>query len=134
MATLVARVLTGTILVVFGLNAFIPMLPFPPLGEAGQAFLGALLASGFLPIVKGLEVLSGVLILIPRTSPLGVVLVAPLVVAILLFHVLLSPDTIALAAVLGLGWLYLVKSYFANYRSIFAAPATPPITTIDPSR
>ncbi|MEZ6066709.1 MAG: hypothetical protein R3B90_13620 [Planctomycetaceae bacterium] len=47
---------------------------------------------------------------------------------------LFSPDTIAVAAVLGLGWLCLVKSYFANYRSILAAPVTPPITMLDPAR
>ena len=87
----------------------------PPSGVAGQ-FLGALFVSKHLLVVSALQVISGVLLLINRYVPLALTILAPIVVNILLYHLLMNPTGLELAffvTVLG-------GVVFANVRSAFA--------------
>jgi uncharacterized membrane protein YphA (DoxX/SURF4 family) len=72
-----ARLLLGGIFFVFGLNGFLGFLPQPPLSDAGGAFLGALAATGYMfPLIKGTEVVAGLLLLGNRFVPLAITLLA----------------------------------------------------------
>ncbi len=73
-ATIIARVLLGLIFVVFGSNAFLHFLPMPPLpqGVAGE-YLHAFFVSGYVYFIGGLQVLGGLLLLIGRFVPLGLI-------------------------------------------------------------
>jgi len=42
----ITRVLLALILVIFGLNKFFNFLPMPPMPEAAQGFMGALIETG----------------------------------------------------------------------------------------
>ena len=110
-ATTVSRYLLGLIFFVFGLNGFLHFLPTPPIpGEAG-AFIGALIASGFLmPVVKLVETTAGALLLANRFVPLSLALLAPIVVAINGFHIALAP------AGGGVAYLSLVLELFLAFR------------------
>lgn len=110
-ATTTARYLLGLIFFVFGLNGFLHFLPAPPIpGEAG-AFIGALVASGFLmPLVKLVETTAGALLLANRFVPLSLALLAPIVVAINGFHLALAP------AGGGAAYLSLVLELFLAFR------------------
>jgi uncharacterized membrane protein YphA (DoxX/SURF4 family) len=58
----------GLLFLVFGLNfwlKFIP-IPSPEQGSLAAGFMGALYTSGFLTVVKGLEVLGAILLLAGR--------------------------------------------------------------------
>jgi hypothetical protein len=58
---------------------------------ASAAFMGALRDSGFmLPAMAATYLLGGLALIVPRTAPLGVVLLAPVVGIILLFHLNLT--------------------------------------------
>ena len=60
----VARILLGSIFVVFGLNGFFHFLPQPPAPPRAMAFGGALAATGyFFPLLKATEVTAGALLL-----------------------------------------------------------------------
>lgn len=110
----------------FGLNGFLHFLPAPPLaGEAG-AFIGALLASGFLmPLVKLVETTGGALLLANRFVPLSLALLAPIVVAINGFHIALAPAGGG-AAYLSLALeLFLAFGYRDAYWPMLKARATP---------
>ncbi|WP_437682057.1 hypothetical protein [Sorangium sp. So ce131] len=88
----VARVLLGLMLFVFGLNGFLGFIPPPAVPERAAAFLEALTATGYMvPLIKGVEVAAGALLLANRFVPLALVLVAPNVVNIVLFHLVLAP-------------------------------------------
>jgi uncharacterized membrane protein YphA (DoxX/SURF4 family) len=88
----VARSLLGLIFLVFGLNFFFGFLPQPPVPEAALPFLGGLAASGYVfPVIKVLEVVTGVALLANRFVPLSLALLAPIVVNIFAFHALLAP-------------------------------------------
>src|ERR1700682_6284266 len=103
---LIARFLLGIIFLVFGLNGFLHFIPAsPPSGTAGQ-FVGALFVSHYLIVVFLFQLISAVLLLINRYVPLALTLLAPVIVNILLFHVLMAPSGLLLAlVVMGLGIL-----------------------------
>lgn len=124
-----ARVLLGLVFTVFGLNGFFNFLPQPPMPEAAGAFLGALAATGYMfPLIKGTEVVAGVLLLGNRFVPLALALLAPVVVNIVAFHAVLAPGGMALPlVVLGLE-LTLAWSYRDAFRSMLAARSSPAVT------
>ncbi|RJQ22454.1 DoxX protein [Candidatus Woesearchaeota archaeon] len=91
-----ARILLGAILVFAGGMYFAMMaglLPPPPAMEgAAGAFMEGLMASGYLmTVVKVLEVVFGLLLLFNQWTKLVLVLLAPLSVNFVLFHVFLAP-------------------------------------------
>jgi uncharacterized membrane protein YphA (DoxX/SURF4 family) len=116
---IVARLLFGLMLVVFGLNGFLRFLPQPPMAPQAGAFAGALFQTGYMfPLIKGVEVLVGVLLLTNRLVPLALALIAPNVVNIVLFHTFLDPHGIAPALLILAFELYLAWAYRASYRSM----------------
>lgn len=114
--TLIARNLLGLIFVVFGLNGFLHFIPMPPpTGLAGQYF-SVLSASHYMVPVFLLQLIGGVLLLANRFVPLALVLLAPVIVNILLFHSLMAPEGLPLALIVTVLWLIV----FARLRSAFA--------------
>lgn len=90
---LIARILLGLIFFVFGLNGFFQFIPMPPLPEPAMNFMGALMATGyFLPVLKATEVVAGLMLLSGFYVPLALILLAPIIVQILLFHTFIVPD------------------------------------------
>ena len=71
-SAITARIVLGLIYFVFGLNFFFHFIPMPPsAGSASDAFMGGLFQSGyFFPMLKGIEVISGALLLIGIFVPL----------------------------------------------------------------
>jgi uncharacterized membrane protein YphA (DoxX/SURF4 family) len=102
---LIARILLGLIFLVFGMNGFLHFIPMGqmPSGTAGQ-FLGALFQSHYLYVVSALQVAGGVLLLVNRYVPLGLVLLGPVIVNILLYHVLMDRSGLPLAIVVVILW------------------------------
>ena len=79
--------LLALVFIIFGLNFFLHFLPMPPMdGDAG-VFAGLLYKSGYLTIVKLLEVSIGILLVIKPTRALALLLIVPLIVNILLFEI-----------------------------------------------
>lgn len=117
-----ARILLGIIFLVFSLNYWLKFIPIPPAaeGSAAAGFMGAIYGSGFLALVKVLQLISAVLLLTGRYTNLALTLLGPIVVNILLFHVLIKQSDHALSfviAVLALVVLIGQKNYL---KAIFA--------------
>jgi hypothetical protein len=103
-----AQALLGLIFLVFGLNGFFHFLPMPELPEPAASFMGALMATGyFMVMLKIVEVVAGLLLLIRKLPALALVLLAPIVVNILVFHLFLAPSGLPLALVLVILEAYL---------------------------
>src|SRR6266700_6520678 len=115
--TIIARVLLGLVFVIFGSNAFLHFLPMPPLpqGVTGE-YLHAFFASGYVYFIGGLQVLGGLLLLIGRFVPLGLTILGAIIVNILIFHTLMSPEGFPPALVVTALELFLVW----RYREAFA--------------
>jgi uncharacterized membrane protein YphA (DoxX/SURF4 family) len=111
-----ARILLGLNFFIFGLNGFVGFIKLPPMsGHAGE-FIGAMVATKYMWVVKGLEVVGGALLLLGRV-PLGLTLLGPVVVNIVLFDALMDRKSFPMAAVIG------ALSLFLLWRNQEAFPA-----------
>jgi putative oxidoreductase len=120
-AVLVARILLGLIFVFFGLNGLLNFLPSPPIpGVAGQ-YVGALVASHYVLAVAALQVIGGILLLIGRYIPLGLVILAPIIVNILLFHITMAPASIGPGVLATVLWIIVFVGVRRAFDGIFAA-------------
>lgn len=128
-----ARTLLGLVFFVFGLNGFFHFMPQPPLPEAALPFVGGLAKAGyFFPLLKGTEVLAGVLLLSGRFVPLALTLLAPIVVNIAAFHLFLAPSLGMVAMLLALE-IYLAWAYRDAFAPLFHAKSAP-VTAPDSER
>src|SRR5437899_11244634 len=90
-ASTIARYLAGVIFLVFGLNGFLNFIPLPPPGGIAGQFMGALYASHYLWVIFPFQLLAAVLLLVTRSVPLTVAILAPVIVNILSFHASIAP-------------------------------------------
>lgn len=121
----IARVLLGLIFFVFGANFFFHFLPMPPMSGPAGEFVGALFASGYVMVlVKGVETVAGALLLANRFVPLALTLLAPIIVGIAGFHLVLAPDVVTVSALLGLE-LYLAYVYREAFAPMLRARTEP---------
>ncbi len=130
-AVTLVRVLFGLAFAVFGLDGFLHFMPQPtsPPPEGAMAFGIALLKSGYMfPLIKGTELAAGLLLLTRRFAPLGLVLLAPVLVNIVAFHLFLAPEGLGIALVLVAVELGLAWAYRAAFRPLLSATATTPRT------
>lgn len=110
---MVVRILLGLILLVFGLNKFLQFMPMPETTPEAGALMGAFMAVGYMfPLIAITEIVVGALLLINKVKPLALVMLVPLVVNILLFHIFLDPAGIgagALVAILHIALIVMNK-------------------------
>lgn len=117
--TLVTRVVLGLIFLVFGLNGFLHFIPMPPMPSEAMAFMMALAKTGYMiPLIKATEIIGGFFVLTGLYLPLGLVLLAPVVINITLFHLILAPDGLVMALVILVLELYLAYTYKDNFSHI----------------
>jgi hypothetical protein len=120
-----ARVLLGLVFFAFGLDGFLHFVPQPDpstMPPGSVALAGALMASGYMfPLIKGTEVVVGALLLANRFVPLALVLLAPVMVNIVLFHAFLAPAGIGLTIVLVALQLFLAWTHRSAYRPLLTA-------------
>jgi putative oxidoreductase len=116
----VARILLGLLFFVFGLNGFLQFMPNPPPTPAAGAFFGALIATHYMFfLIFGAQVLGGALLLVGVAVPFALVLLAPVVVNIVFFHIFLSPGLLPMALVVAALELLLAWHYRAAFAPLF---------------
>jgi putative oxidoreductase len=116
---IIVRILLGLIFVFFGSNGFLHFLPMPPLpqGVTGE-YLHAFFASGYVYVISGFQVAGGLLLLIGRFVPLGLTILAAIIVNIWTFHLLMAPEGLPPAVVVTILELFLVWSYRDRFAGI----------------
>jgi uncharacterized membrane protein YphA (DoxX/SURF4 family) len=122
-----ARIALGLIFSVFGLNGFLQFIPQPPHPGAAGAFLGALAATGYMfPLIKGTEVIAGLLLLSGRAVPFALTLLAPIVVNIVAFHLFFEPATLLLPLFTLAAGVYLAWTEREVFAPLFASRKSRP--------
>jgi putative oxidoreductase len=112
----ISRFLLALVFTIFGLNGFLHFIPMPPPTGVAAQFMGAMFVSKYLLFVFTIQLIAGVLLFSNRYVPLALTLLAPVIVNILLFHVLMNPAGLGLAIFVAILWGVL----FASVRSAFA--------------
>ncbi|HEY2665056.1 MAG TPA: hypothetical protein VGI47_11995 [Candidatus Binataceae bacterium] len=120
--TLVARILLGLVFTVFGLNGFLHFIPNGPMPQPAIDFFGALLATGYMiRIIFLAQLIGGVLLLTGVAVPLGLVLLAPIILNIFFFHLFLAPGGLPVAfAVIALE-VFLAWRYQNSFAPLFSS-------------
>jgi putative oxidoreductase len=121
-AALVARILLGLLFVFAGVMKFVPMKAQIPPGLAGQ-YTTVLMQSHILHVVGALEVIGGLLLVVGRFVPLGLVILGPILVNILLVDILLDSQGLIVGIVCVLLWGLVYWRHREAFAGIFAAKA-----------
>lgn len=125
--TKIIRFVLGLILILFGANKLIMIfngtgfMPTPALPENASDFMTSLGATGYiLPVVGALEVYIGILLVLKKWVPFALILLAPISVNILLFHVFLdlSGGMIGALVVALLNGILIYK-HWPQFKSLF---------------
>ena len=105
------RFLLGGMFLFSGLNGLLHFAPMPPMPPAAGAFLGAMVATGYLlPLLKITEIAAAALLLSGRYVPLALAVLAPVLVNVVAFHAALAPQGLAVPLVLLAAEIYLAWS------------------------
>lgn len=130
--TLIARLLFGLAFTVFGLNGVLmvfgkPFMPPPKeMPEAAASFFQALTNSRYMmPLIGGTQLVSGLLIFTGVLTPLGLALLAPVVVNIVLYHHYVDPSGLGIAYVVLALELFLAYAYGPAFRGVLNPGAKP---------
>ena len=120
-AAFVSRVLLGLLLISGGINNLLGRNPVPNPTPEGDWFLGVLQQTGYLlHAVAFTEILVGVLLLSGYFLPLALVLFAPILLNIALFHLFLQFAGVEAALVAAALYAHLVYVHRDRFAGILA--------------
>ena len=118
--TTILRMLLGVSLLIFGINKFIAFIPIFDMAPAAANFMESLNSTGYvLYVVASLELLIGGLLLFKKWVPFALILLAPIVVNILLFHLFLDVSGMFVAVFMLTITGVLIYKYWKSYTSLF---------------
>lgn len=118
--TKLMRILLGAILVIFGLNKFLNFIPAPELPENADSFINSLASTGYvLQVVGVIEVLIGLLLLLNKWVAFALVVLVPISVNILLFHLFLDIPGISGALLVTVFNGILMYKLWPKYKPLF---------------
>lgn len=117
----IVQVILGLLLIVFGVNKFLNFMPSPEnMPQAATDFMVSINNTGYLfKFIGFVEIVSGILILINKWVPFALLLIAPIVVNIILFHLALDLGSIMPGAVILILVVYLFYSYWNKFKPLF---------------
>ncbi len=118
-----ARIFLALIYFVFGFGYFLMPEPdmsmFPP---KAIAFMAALLATGyFLPFLKIVEGICGVMLFSKRWTPLSLVILAPITINILLYGIFIDQSGLVMQIPMVIASVYLMWYNKDKYAPLFKA-------------
>ncbi|MDB4174802.1 DoxX family membrane protein [Flavobacteriaceae bacterium] len=118
--TTILRMLLGVSLLIFGMNKFFAFIPIFDMAPAAANFMESLNSTGYvLYVVACLELLIGGLLLFKKWVPFALILLAPIVVNILLFHLFLDVSGMFIAVLMLAITGVLIYKYWKSYSSLF---------------
>jgi len=109
--TRIVRILLGIILILFGANKLYTFMPLPHPPEEAASFMASLMDTGYMLIVIAiLEICIGLMLILKLWVPFAIMVLVPISINILLFHLFLDVPGIAAAAlVVALNCVLLYK-------------------------
>lgn len=119
----IARYLLGLIFFIFGGAGLLNLLPAQPdMPEKLQTFMTGMMAAGyFFPLLKGTEVVCGLLLLIGVAPALALVILAPISINIFMVHLFLTPglQNLLMPILILVCHLLAATAYWKLYKPLF---------------
>lgn len=115
---MVLRILLGLVFLIFGANKFYSFLPMPEMVDGpGKDFMMALGATGYMfYLIGAVEVIGGLKLVLNKCVPTALLLLAPVVVNILFFHLCLDPAGMMMGGVVTLIYAALVYDNWDTFK------------------
>ena len=118
--TQIIRLLLGLILLLFGINKVFDLVPMFEMPMGAADFIESLKNSGYVfYAVAFIEIGVGLLLLFKKWVPFALIILAPISINILLFHLFLDVSDILVAIIIALFNIILIYKYWRAYRSLF---------------
>ncbi len=118
--TVVLRSILGLIFVAGPLASALHLIPDPAMPPGGAAFTAALAKTDYmLPLLWSTEIAAGVLLLSGLSTPFALVILAPVIVNIVAFHVFLVPSGMPPAILVSALEVSLAWRYRGAFRPLF---------------
>ncbi len=115
------QIVLGLFLVFTVLSGFFQFFPAPQFNETGAAFLAALFSTGYiLTLMTIIFLITGLMFVFNKWSAFGTLLLAPITVNIVLFHIFLDFTGWYSAFILMILNIYLGVIYWSRYKPIFS--------------
>lgn len=120
MFTTIVRIVLGLALLFFGANKLFTFLPMEaPTGSAGD-FMSSLNATGYIfPVLGVLEMIIGIMLLLKKWIAFALILLAPISINILLFHLFLGISGLPVAVAILAFNVILIYKHWQQYKPLF---------------
>lgn len=92
-AAAIAGVILGGLFIMAAVVVLLNLVkdgPVPAEGTPAAAFMAAFIPTGYMTFVKIFELLGGLLVIVPKTRNFGLLILGPILVNILAFHVFIE--------------------------------------------
>jgi len=121
-AVIITRVLMGGMFLFASIVVLFNLVPHPELTGKVKVFMDGIAATGYLlTMLKIFELICGVAFLLGRFVPLAAVVIFPIILNILMFHIFLDHTGLPIAILLMIGDLFLAYYYRDKYKPLFVA-------------
>ena len=118
--TKIVRIVLALSLIVFGANKLFHFIPLEaPTGAAGD-FMNSLGATGYIfPVIGVLEIIIGIQLLVKKWVAFALILLAPITINILLFHLFLDIPGLSIAFMVVIFNGILIYKHWQQYKPLF---------------
>lgn len=121
-AVIIVRILMGLLFIFGAVAVLFNLVPQPELTGKTKIFMDGVNASGYLmPLIKITELLCGIAFVTGRFVPLATVVIAPIIVNILLFHIFVDTSGLPVAIFLLLANLFLAYANWEKFKPLLEA-------------
>lgn len=104
-----------------GIDKFLHYMPVPELSpemlKVGKAFMTI---KWLLPLVGFIEILGGLLFIIPKTRALGAIIILPVMVGIMIHNAMFAPEGLAIAVVFFLINIWMIIDNREKYKHLIS--------------
>ena len=121
-AVVIVRVLLGLLLLFASIAVLFNLIPQPPLEGRAETFMNGVNASGYLlTLIKVTELFCGLAFVSGYFVPLATVVIAPITLNILLYHIFVLPEGLPVAIFMVLANIFLAYANWDKFKPVLAA-------------
>lgn len=120
-----AEIVLGIIFLGAGVNGYLVLFGFQPIGPTSPGAMEFLGSGYFLALEKGVEIIAGILLLAGWFVPLTLMVLAGLIINILAFHLFVDADSLILALFITVLEGILLWSYRESFRGLLERKSNP---------